>query len=224
MDTLLPVNELFETIQGEATYTGTPAIFVRMQGCDVGCPWCDTKHTWKIDPLKKVGTDEIINKTKDADTYGLFTPGHLVDIIELHKAKHIVITGGEPCVHDLWPLTCQLINRGYTVQIETSGTSEIKIAGGTFVTLSPKIAMPGGLTVRRDSVARADEIKMPVGKMADVDNLKAFLSSHNTKSRCPTIWLQPLSQSEKATALCVEQATINGWKISLQVHKYLGVR
>ncbi len=48
------VNEIFETIQGEATYTGTPAVFVRLQGCPVGCPWCDTKHTWDVELDKEI--------------------------------------------------------------------------------------------------------------------------------------------------------------------------
>lgn len=225
----LPVNEIFETVQGEATFTGTPAIFIRLQGCDVGCPWCDTKHTWPVDPLKKVGTDEIINKEKDSDTYAIFTVKHLADICDMHHARHVVITGGEPCAYDLYPLTLELSNRGKTVQIETSGTQEIKVCGLTFVTVSPKIDMPGGKPVLLEAMARANEIKMPVGKLADVQKLQSILKaaagvSSTNFGEPPTVWLQPLSQNEKATSLCVEQATLHGWRISIQTHKYLGVR
>lgn len=229
----LPVNELFETIQGEATFTGTPAVFIRLQGCPVGCAFCDTKHTWTIDPRNAVTMDEVLSKSADAPSFAWMGPVHIAEIAARHKSQHIVITGGEPCLYDLWPLTSKLITRGLTVQIETSGTSEIKCAGGTFVTLSPKIGMPGGKEVLDSAIARADEIKMPVGKMADIDKLRAVMDrvkdarqkhDRDVINGGPTVWLQPLSQSPKATELCVEMATLNGWKLSVQTHKYLGVR
>lgn len=224
MTNQLPVNELFETIQGEATFTGTPAVFVRMQGCPVGCPWCDTKHTWTIDPRNAVTQDEILSKPGDAPTFAWMAPNQIAEIVALHKSRHVVITGGEPCLYDLWPLTAQLADQGLTVQIETSGTSKIECAGGTFVTLSPKIGMPGGKEVLDSAIARADEIKMPVGKPDDIERLVRVLARRPVDARKPSVWLQPLSQSEKATELCVAQATIMGWRVSIQTHKYLGVR
>ena len=56
------INEVFETIQGEASYTGTPSIFLRLQGCPVGCSWCDTKQTWDVDNVYKVSLDETVEK------------------------------------------------------------------------------------------------------------------------------------------------------------------
>lgn len=222
---MLPLNELFETVQGEATYTGMPSVFVRLQGCDVGCPWCDTKHTWAVDPLKKVGLEEVLGKDHDSDSYNLIGPGHLIELISMHKARHVVITGGEPCMHDLGPLSFGLIARGFSVQVETSGTQPIRIDDRAFVTLSPKIDMPGGFVVRGDAIARANEIKMPVGKPDDIDKLMKLLAKLDMVDRPPSgVWLQPLSQSEKATALCVREATELGFRISIQTHKYLGVR
>jgi 7-carboxy-7-deazaguanine synthase len=85
--------------------------------------------------------------------------------------------------------------------------------------------MPGGLKVLPSSAYLADEIKMPVGKQKDVETLKVFLRMFGTTTdNTPTIYLQPLSQSEKATELCIEQARQNGWRLSAQLHKYLRIR
>ena len=65
MKHIYPVNEIFQSIQGEATFTGTPSIFVRLQGCPVGCAWCDTKHTWEIDPKFVVNKTIMLAKEKD---------------------------------------------------------------------------------------------------------------------------------------------------------------
>jgi 7-carboxy-7-deazaguanine synthase len=119
-------------------------------------------------------------------------------------------------------LTTLLDVAGYSCQIETSGTSEVRCSPETWVTLSPKIGMPGGKTVRDDAVALADEIKLPVGKQADVDRAEPILRS--ISSFGTEVWLQPLSQSEKATKLCVELATLHGWRVSIQVHKFVGLR
>jgi 7-carboxy-7-deazaguanine synthase len=125
-------------------------------------------------------------------------------------------------MHDLMGVTGALIAAGFAVQIETSGTQPVRVDDGTWVTVSPKIAMPGGFAVRQDAMRRADEIKMPVGRPADVERLAALLADHAPLRGA--VWLQPLSRSPRATALCVEAATERGWKVSVQVHAYIGVR
>ena len=220
---MLPVNEIFETVQGEASWTGTPAVFVRFQGCDVGCPWCDTKHTWAVDPAKEVPAAVMFTKRADSGTYARFFPGDLVlQILSTTTARHVVLTGGEPALYDLTALSRVLIEAGRSVQLETSGTSKIQIDAAAFVTLSPKLNMPGGLEVRQDAIIRGDELKWPVGKPADVERLKHFLTAYRFSGK--RVWLQPLSQSPKATALCIAAATQNGWRISVQTHKFLGLR
>lgn len=222
------VNEIFETIQGEAAFTGTPAIFIRMQGCPVGCPWCDTKHTWEVNQADYVPAfEDIIDKdgSEDSAKWSFVTAEDLAGYCAVHSANHIVITGGEPCVQDLKPLTNLLIARGFTVQVETSGTHEVRCHGNTWVTLSPKIGMPGGFEVRVDAMKRADEIKMPVGKQADLDKLEALLVLHKSdKRRHAKVWLQPLSTRKKATELCVRTAIAKRYKISIQTHKFMAIR
>lgn len=222
---VLPVNEVFETIQGEASFTGSPALFIRLQGCEVGCSFCDTRHTWDLNkalerPLKPI----VYEKKRDAPTYALASLPSLLAVVSSFRARHIVITGGEPALYDLRDLSKRLIEMGRSVQLETSGTEPVLIDERAFVTLSPKIGMAGGKVVRDDAWERADEIKMPVGKMADVDKLIALLERAPGGRRGRTIWLQPLSVSPKATQICIEAATVHGWRLSIQTHKFIGVR
>lgn len=220
---MIPVNEVFQTVQGEATWTGTPSVFVRLQGCPVGCPWCDTKHTWEVEARNAVGLPDMLEKKgEETATFGQLTEGDIAKVVCGFKAGHVVLTGGEPCLYDLRTLTRALEAVGRFVQVETSGTQEVRVSDATWVTVSPKIAMPGGYKVLASALSRANEIKHPVGKLADVERLANLLDEHGISDK--PVWLAPLSQSEKATALCVAEATERGWRVSIQTHKYLGVR
>ena len=213
------VNEMFETIQGEASYTGTPAVFIRLQGCPVGCAFCDTKHTWETD-VPVIPVLDMLKKEDDAANCASMTIEQIMRQLENYSARHVVITGGEPCMYDLTLLTRAIIESVRSVQIETSGTYEIHCDEGTWITVSPKFNMPGGLPVLHSSLMLADEIKMPVGKERDIELINELIVPY---SACD-IWLQPISQSAKATALCVKHAILNNWKVSIQTHKFLGVR
>ena len=219
------INEIFATLQGEATFTGTPSIFIRLQGCNVGCPWCDTKHTWKLDKTHQIDFNAAVSKTDDKNSWSNANVEQVVEFIEANypQIKHIVITGGEPAMYDLVPLSLALENLGKDIQIETSGTENFKITQGTWVSLSPKIDMPEGKVVLLDSVARANEIKMPIGKMSDIEKLKIFIKDYEVKENIP-IWLQPISQNPSATKLCIEQALLNNWRLSIQTHKFINIR
>ncbi len=219
---MLPVNEIFETIQGEAFYTGSPAVFVRLQGCPIGCPWCDTKQTWDVLPEKAVPIADMLAKEQESQTFASMTEQSIVDKCIQFKSGLIVITGGEPCLYDLTALTTMLGEAGKNVQIETSGTHEVKCSHRhTWVTVSPKVNMPGGFSMNVEALKRANEIKYPVGKDADIQNLKNLLKEHGLQK---LVWLQPLSQSKKATEICMQSARENGWRVSIQTHKFIGVR
>jgi 7-carboxy-7-deazaguanine synthase len=221
---VLPVNEVFETIQGEATHAGRPAVFVRLQGCPIGCPWCDTKHTWQTDlSSMALGLGAVLLKDASDETWADAPLDELVELVSRYRARHVVFTGGEPCIHDLTAPSAALLNTGRSVQVETSGTHEVRIDQRAWVTVSPKLNMPGGFEVRDDALARADEIKMPVGKPADIENLFALLARGAHRPEVP-VWLQPLSMSQRATELCKASAIANGLRVSLQLHALAGWR
>lgn len=217
------VNEIFQTIQGEGSYTGTPSIFVRLQGCPVGCPWCDTKHTWEVDPELLIKLEEVVSKRAESDHWSQMQPQQLIDLIneKEYTAKHIVITGGEPCMYDLNPL-CELLHEhGFTTQIETSGTFKVFAPESTWVTVSPKVDMKGGYEVCGEAMTRADEIKHPVAMEKHVEELEVLLDKFKTKTAL--IYLQPISQKPKATRLAIDACIKRNWRLSIQTHKYLGI-
>jgi 7-carboxy-7-deazaguanine synthase len=138
---------------------------------------------------------------------------------------HVVITGGEPCLYDLRPLVSALLaaEPARTVQVETSGTQEVLVPDEAWVTVSPKLDMPGGLKVLSSALERADEIKYPVGKAADVERLVGDVMPFVIRD--VPVYLQPLSQSKRATQTCLDAAAKEpGWRVSIQTHKFTGHR
>ncbi|WDE01924.1 7-carboxy-7-deazaguanine synthase QueE [Thalassomonas actiniarum] len=221
--TCYKINELFETIQGEGSFTGQPSIFIRLQGCPVGCSWCDTKHTWEIDPQLQVASDVMLGKTQESDYWSELSIEQILETIttEGYQAKHIVLTGGEPCMVDLKPLCEALEQAGFSCQVETSGTFEIRVSDNCWVTVSPKVNMRGGYEILTSAMSRANEIKHPVATEQHVDELKALLAEHQITTT--PVYLQPISQKPRATELAIKTCIENNWRLSVQVHKYLGI-
>lgn len=219
-----PINEMFQTLQGEGFYTGVPAIFIRLQGCPVGCSWCDTKHTWDKLADRETSLGDILIKNVESDAWGAADADALLATIKRQQwtARHVVITGGEPCIHDLTPLTAALQQAGFSCQIETSGTHEVQCSPETWVTVSPKVNMRGGYDVLNQALARADEIKHPVARQRDIDALDELLARlEDEKARI--VALQPISQKEDATRLCIATCIARNWRLSMQTHKYLNI-
>ncbi|AXW85835.1 7-cyano-7-deazaguanosine (preQ0) biosynthesis protein QueE [Lonsdalea britannica] len=219
-----PINEMFQTLQGEGYFTGVPAVFIRLQGCPVGCSWCDTKHTWEKRPEREIPLKQIVDKTTESDAWGSASVedivGHMTRLG--YTARHVVITGGEPCIHDLTTLTQRLEALGFSTQIETSGTHEIRCSTHCWVTVSPKVNMRGGMVVIDQALQRADEIKHPVARERDIETLDTLLNRlDDDKAR--VIALQPISQKEEATRLCIATCIARNWRLSMQTHKYLNI-
>ena len=198
--TSLPVMEHFYTIQGEGAFTGHSAYFIRLGGCDVGCHWCDVKESWPIEGHLMMEIDEIVN------------------IIKSTSAQMVVITGGEPLMHNLADLTTHLKSAGLRTHIETSGAHPLS---GTWdwICLSPKkFKLP-----LLDIYNVVDELKIIVYNNSDIEFAKEEKSKiKNQKSK---FYLQPeWSKQVEMSKLVVEFVKSNPeWQISTQTHKFLDI-
>lgn len=220
---LYKINEIFETLQGEGSFTGQPSIFIRLQGCPVGCSWCDTKHTWEIELTDEVSKDVMLAKSTETSQWANFSVEQILALMTKrgYKAKHLVITGGEPCMADLRPLCDAFEEVGYSTQVETSGTFEVLVSDKCWVTVSPKVNMRGGYPILTSAMKRANEIKHPIATEQHVDELKMLLAEHHIEKT--PIYLQPISQKTRATELAIETCIANNWRLSVQMHKYIGI-
>lgn len=220
-----PINQIVQTIQGEGYFTGVAAIFIRLQGCPVGCSWCDSKHTWDKNEHQQWLSPIILTKKVNNEKWVNCNSKQIINLFKQNNytALHIVITGGEPCLYDLTKLTNNLEKKGYRCQIETSGTHNIYCSEKTWVTVSPKVGMRGGFSVLPAALSRANEIKHPVGRQKDIDALKCLINQITPSYHLPHICLQPISQNVNATQLCIKACIEHNWRLSAQMHKYLNI-
>ena len=195
---MLPLMEEFYTIQGEGAHTGTPAYFIRIGGCDVGCHWCDVKESWDSKLHPPTNVDFIVKNVKK-------------------YAKTVVITGGEPLMWSLDYITSQLKQNNIKTHIETSGAYTFSGIWDWFC-LSPKKTK---LPLDR-AYTEADELKMIIYNKNDFKFAEAQAEkvTHNCQ-----LFLQPeWSKKEKMTPLIIDYVMKNPkWRISLQTHKYLNI-
>ena len=197
-----PVTEVFPTLQGEGRYTGTPAYFIRLAGCDVGCSWCDVKESWQVEDHPHIGVDELVLGAKQS---GL---------------SMVVVTGGEPCMFNLEPITSALKKEGFKIHLETSGAHPI-IGDFDWITLSPKKFKP----CLPESYRIADELKVVIVNKHD---LKWSVEQARNVRGDTLLYLQPeWDRREKVHELimgflCSEEG--EAWSLSTQTQKYLGIR
>ncbi len=234
----LPVAEIFHSIQGEGQYAGTPMLFIRLAGCSVGKP----QGSWTGEPFSDTYTsglkpdalpilqtkkkawlchtydgrpfwcDTDFNKKLDA------TPEWLLsDCWE----KHICLTGGEPLMHvdKLVDLLNLAHSQNKMVHIETSGTIDTWIPPlkRIWLTIAPKIGY------KVPMIERADEIKLLVDKDFRSSQIPICIQKHKN------VYLQPvnfeLEVDRENLELCLGMFKLfPGWKLSVQLHKFLNVR
>ena len=195
----LPLMESFYTIQGEGYHKGSAAYFIRIGGCDIGCHWCDVKESWDVEKFPLVNVKSIVDKVKK-------------------NSNKVVITGGEPLIYNMNPLTKKLKQLNISTHLETSGAYELT-GYWDWICLSPK---KNKLPIN-NIYSIANELKIIIYNKNDF--LFAENLAKNTNPDCK-LYLQPeWSKREKVMPLIVNYVLKNNhWKVSLQTHKYLNIQ
>lgn len=235
-DKVYPLAETFTSIQGEGVYTGTLMHFVRLAGCNVGKYMTpeqfDNNQAFRIHPADfKLATElqhsicrSVFGQHFLCDTnYHMAYRATAEEIMAAAgKVDHVCITGGEPFMHDLMPLL--ELPGGRQFHIETSGTKPIpvEIAQLAWITCSPK----SGYLM--ENTPRVDEFKFVIAELSDIDRLHQFLDDNAVDDEKP-IYLQPINNVTQVNggAIDLVMACIERWpqfRLSAQLHKYLGVR
>lgn len=171
--TLYPVHERFRTFQGECAHMGRPAYFLRLFGCPIHCPWCDSAGTWHKDfvpkNVQRMTIHEVVREASQKP---------VVDFV--------VITGGEPAVHDLGPLVHALAIEGIPCHLETSGAFPLPVKFA-WVTVSPKRwKMPVAETVHA-----AHEFKLIIEHPDDIPFYTDYLVDVLGEQILQDVWLHP---------------------------------
>jgi 7-carboxy-7-deazaguanine synthase len=197
--THVPVMEHFYTLQGEGFHQGKAAYFIRLGGCDVGCVWCDVKESW------------------DSGKHPLRSIEFLVSEVKKHPGQIVVITGGEPLMHDLTDLTEQLHRSGSKTHMETSGSSPMS-GKWDWITLSPKKfkePLPEVLPF-------ANELKIVIFNKSDFAWAEKW--ARQVSAQCK-LYLQPeWSKATAVTPMIIDYVKAHPrWQLSLQIHKYINV-
>ena len=193
----LPIMESFYSLQGEGAYAGTPAYFIRLGGCDVGCHWCDVKESWNATDHPEVAISSLSDNFRKSGS------------------PISVVTGGEPLMYDLNELTSELQSIG-RVHLETSGVYELT-GKWDWICFSPKKFKKPKL----DFYQKAHELKVIVYNKSDFE----WAEGHAEKCEHAELFLQPeWSKEKEMLPLIVEYVKQNPkWRISLQTHKYLNI-
>ena len=190
----LQIVSIFPTIQGEGQYAGQPAIFIRLGGCNLACKFCDTE----FEDFKEMNLDFILDKVDELKT----------------NQKIIVITGGEPLRQPIEKLCEELLNKGFKVQIETNGTLYRELPEEVEIICSPKTKT--------------------IDPRLNVTAFKFLISANDNEykdikfSSDKPIYVQPMDEYDedknKANLELTKKVALkNGYNISLQLHKILGV-
>ena len=218
------VNTIYASVQGEGSLVGTPMVVLRLQGCDVGCPFCDTKETWKIQD-SDLGTfdDARTNPHKWTVVSGVDVASYIKETWPNHK--WVLLTGGEPAQYALAELVGTLHGQGYRVAIETSGTASGHVGVGVdHVCVSPKENYTGKTPIVAAAIHSADDLKFIVTTQKSIAAIVKFLDGYYPPGHPrPAIFLQPVSQSEAATRVAIDAAIAHNWRVSFQIHKYVGL-
>ena len=189
--------EIFESLQGEGRNMCRPCVFVRFAGCNLRCPWCDTD----IRPRFTLELDDLV-----AEVRGF-------------RAKSVVLTGGEPTIAKGMPeLVAALKRDGYWIAVETNGTNDADwLAFVDYVACSPKAEFPESLRLKS-----ADEVRV----VASSESVVRFCERLPDRIKATDYYVSPCEREGDIDFAAAKSvlSKLDGWSLSVQLHKLLGFR
>ena len=196
---MIPIKEFFLSVQGEGLHAGKSAFFIRTQGCDIGCHWCDEPKSWDLDAGINTTADDLLTQLSKSNS------------------NIVIFTGGEPLMWNKQPLTDNLHNKGMSVHIETSGAYPLS---GDFdwICLSPKKNNPPKEAI----IPKANELKVIIHNRNDFKWAEQFTNQCSLNCK---LYLQPEWSKAKEMMPEIVDYVMNNpkWNISLQSHKYMNI-
>jgi 7-carboxy-7-deazaguanine synthase len=204
---LLKVNEIFYSIQGESSFSGIPFVFVRLTGCNLRCLYCDTKYAYEEG--EEITVDQIVKEVKK------------------YKCSYVEITGGEPLLQDDTPfLVDSLIDKNFTVLVETNGTKDISVISDKAIIIMD-IKCPSSGEVKKTDwenikrLDKKDEVKFVIAEKSDYDWAKEIIIERNLPYKLGVL-LSPVKE-KLDPALLAEWILKDKLKVrlQLQLHKYI---
>jgi organic radical activating enzyme len=191
--------ETFESLQGEGAHAGTPAVFVRFSKCSAACEWCDTPY-------------EEVNE--------VLPPSELLARCLEYKSRYVIFTGGEPSIQLTKEIVTAFRRSGFKTAIETNGAHDVSDLGLDWITVSPKMHVPGG--TKRWVQRAGHELKV----VWDRDTAEADVVEYGLKGAFGLKYVSPEWGARESTlprcvAFCLENPS---WKLTSQSHKLWNVR
>lgn len=190
----IQLSEIFYSVQGEGTWTGTPAVFVRLAGCNLACDFCDTDYALKF----VAGIDDVVARVR----------------AEGGACPLVILTGGEPLAQSATPALIDALRAdGRRVHIETNGTLDVALPEDVWLTVSPKERLHPAMA------ARANEVKLIVDGRVPDEWCACF-------SPATPVFLQPEGNKPANVGLALDAAKREParYRLSLQTHKFIGIR
>lgn len=204
----LRVNEIFYSIQGESTWAGCPCVFIRLTGCNLRCQWCDTEYSFYQG--RHLNLEQIVDQVQD------------------YRCNLVEVTGGEPLlqkgVHGLFRL---LLDKGFTVLVETSGERDLSAVDGRVIKIVDLKCPSSGECGRNrmtnlEYLSQRDEIKFVVGNRCDFDWARETIKRHQLTQRVKAVLMSPvfgaLPPVDLASWILQERLPI---RMQLQLHKHI---
>ncbi len=215
---ILKVNDIFYSIQGESSFAGSPCFFVRLAGCNIRCPYCDTKEALTDINAKSMYIDDIMTE--------IIKYGENIKLAE--------ITGGEPLMQEgVYELINRFLDLKYTVLVETNGTLSIKNIPDNVVKIMDIKCPSSGFVdcnyyENLNYINKNDELKFIIGNLGDYEFAKNFINANRKIIKTEKIILSAANVAENqfSSHILAEKILSDrlNVKIGLQLHKFLNLK